>query len=271
MHHENSVALTERQAREVEYHREHAKLHAAALSQSFSWEVLDNPVSRWWNGYWSMYAALQRLDLQGKRVLVVGCGFGDDALRLARMGAEVHAFDLSPDSLAIARELAVRNGVGVTFDEMPAESLAYPDEHFDVILARDILHHVDIPASMRELRRVAKPDAAFVVNEIFSHSWTEAVRRSWLVEKVLYGRMQRWIYGPGKPYITEDERKLTERDLALVLAGVEVNAERHFNFLVNRVLPEREALAKLDRLTLALLRPIGRWLAGRVLIVGRFC
>ena len=48
-----------------------------------------------------------------KNVLVVGCGFGDDALYLAKLGANVCAFDLSPDSLSIARALAEREGLMV--------------------------------------------------------------------------------------------------------------------------------------------------------------
>jgi 2-polyprenyl-3-methyl-5-hydroxy-6-metoxy-1,4-benzoquinol methylase len=32
---------------------------------------------------------LKKCDLRGKDVLVVGCGFGDDALRIAKLGANV--------------------------------------------------------------------------------------------------------------------------------------------------------------------------------------
>ena len=54
-----------------------------------------------------MYEYLVNCGLMDKRVLVVGCGFGDDALRLAKLGAKVNAFDLSPDSLEIARSLLI--------------------------------------------------------------------------------------------------------------------------------------------------------------------
>ncbi len=153
----SEVELTERQKNELEYHRKHAKDNEAILSKPFSWDVLDRPSRRWGNAYWQMYAYLSGLNLAGKRVLVVGCGFGDDALRLAKLGAEVHAFDLSPDSLSIARSLANREGLSIAFDQMPAETLKYASDFFDCIVARDIFHHVDVPRAMSEVCRVAKP------------------------------------------------------------------------------------------------------------------
>lgn len=265
------TGLTERQQREFDYHRERAIEHRRILDAPFSWDVLDEPGSRWWNAYWTMYAYLVESDLRGKRVLVVGCGFGDDALRLAKLGASVAAFDLSPDSLHIARELARREGLDIDFAEMPAEAMQYEDSTFDYVLARDILHHVDIPLTMREIVRVAKPGAIFLVNEIYAHSMTDKVRHSALVEKFVYPRMQRLIYGPGKPYITEDERKLTEADLQEILKPLDApQFEKHFNFIVTRIIPERfKFLNKVDRVLLIVLKPLGRFLAGRVLFSAR--
>jgi 2-polyprenyl-3-methyl-5-hydroxy-6-metoxy-1,4-benzoquinol methylase len=121
----NETDLTERQRNELNYHREHARENEAILNSPFPWDVLDRPSRRWWNAYWQMYTYLTRLDLKDKRVLVIGCGFGDDALRLAKLGAEVYAFDLSPESLSIAKSLANREGLTITFEEMPAESRWY--------------------------------------------------------------------------------------------------------------------------------------------------
>jgi ubiquinone/menaquinone biosynthesis C-methylase UbiE len=185
--------LTDRQQRELDYHRDHAKLHKSVLNSAFAWDVLKDPGRRWWNAYWAMYEYLLRCDLHDKRVLVVGCGFGDDALRLAKLGARVSAFDLSPDSLEIARALAIREGLEVEFQEMPAEGMLYPDATFDLVLSRDILHHVDIPKTMQEIVRVSKSDAIFVVNEIYSHSLTDKIRNAPIVEKVLYPRMRRFM------------------------------------------------------------------------------
>lgn len=47
---------------------------------------------------------LPSLDVDGRRVLVVGCGYGDDAALLASAGAQVTAFDVSPTAVAACRE-----------------------------------------------------------------------------------------------------------------------------------------------------------------------
>lgn len=264
------MELTERQRHELEYHKEHAHRNASILDKPVSWDVLNHPSQRWWNALWCMYSYLTSLDLRGKRVLIVGCGFGADALRLAKLGASVHAFDLSPDSLEIARALAQREGLDIRFDEMPAEALKYEANFFDCIIARDILHHLDIPRAMAEVIRVAKPGALFVVDEIYSHSITDRVRHSAVVEKVLYPRLQRFIYGTDRPYITEDERKLSEVDIKAITQPVgQILFTKHFNFLVTRIIPDRyDTLAKLDRLLLILLKPLGFLLAGRILLAG---
>lgn len=266
----NNVELTERQKNEIAYHREHARENKAILSQPFSWNVLDNPSRRWWNAYWQMYAYLCGLDLKDKRVLVIGCGFGDDALRLAKLGANVYAFDLSPDSLSIAKSLAEREELSIAFEEMPAEKLKYESNFFDLVVARDILHHVDIPLAMSEIRRVSKPGALLVVNEIYSHSLTNRIRYSSFVDKILYPKMQRFIYGSGKPYITEDERKLTEHDIKTITKSLQdIKFTKYFNLFVTRIIPGHyEFLSKIDRLLLVILSPFGYLLAGRMVFSG---
>lgn len=266
------ATLTERQRREYEYHRQRAGQHESLVHQPLSWDVLQAPESRWWNAYWRMYAHLSRLGLQARDVLVVGCGFGEDALRLARMGACVTAFDLSPEAIDIAQRRAQNEELEVAFHVQPAESLDFADASFDCVVARDILHHVDIPRTMIELRRVARADAVFVMNEIYTHSALQRIRTSGFVERYLYDRMKTTIYGTEDVYITADERKLDESDLAAITAGLgTARAEEHFNMLVTRIVPDRfDTAAKLDRLALKALRPLGRILAGRVLLVAPF-
>lgn len=59
-------------------------------------------------------------------------------------------------------------------------------------------------------------------------------------ERSGYPHMQRLIYGGVKPYITEDERKLTELDLKEILRPLHsIQSEKHFNFLVTRIFPDR--------------------------------
>jgi 2-polyprenyl-3-methyl-5-hydroxy-6-metoxy-1,4-benzoquinol methylase len=209
--------LTARQQRELDYHRERARERADIVDEAIGTDIIASSVRRPWNAYWTLYDRLLAADLAGKRVLVLGCGFGEDAIRLGLMGAIVSASDLSPGSIEIARERAARLGLSrMTFDVMTAEATTYPDDHFDAVVFVDILHHVDIPAAIREVRRVLKPGGMIIGDELYTHSSLQRVRESRLVEKLAYPLMQRWIYGPDKPYITADEHKIDEREFAVV-------------------------------------------------------
>lgn len=262
------TTLTERQRRELEYHdAKHAQTHAAP---AVDYRLVQSGKRRWWNQVWQMYSEVLRSNLAGKRVLVIGCGFGEDCCLLAAAGAEVYGFDLSPDSIRKAREHAARDGHKIDLRVMPAETLDYPPAFFDAVVARDILHHVDISAAMAEVVRVCKPGAIAIVNEVYTHSIADRIRNSWIVREFLYKRLVRVVYGNKKPYITEDERKMNERDIALVRERVSASRTRYFDMAINRVLPPTvTALNVLDYLALNLVQPLARLLGGRILITGR--
>lgn len=97
-------------------------------------------------------------DLHGKHVLEYGCGVGEHAVLLAKSGAHVSAFDLSPVSIAVARRRAELNQMEANIDLTVAagKSLPYADESFDIIFGLAILHHLDVTASWADLYRVLK-------------------------------------------------------------------------------------------------------------------
>ncbi len=51
----------------------------------------------------AVWRQLDQLFRPGDRVLDLGCGTGEDAIRLAGRGLEVHGIDISPEMVAIAR------------------------------------------------------------------------------------------------------------------------------------------------------------------------
>lgn len=267
----DALALDERQRREREYHEEFARRHADKIDAAVALDVIEPGPRRPWNGYWSAYDILMAENPAGKRVMVPGCGFGEDAIRLARLGAEVYASDLSPDLLRIARERAARNGAtAIRFDLMPAERLDYADDFFDVIFFNDILHHVDIPSAVAEARRVLKPQGRIVANELYTHSRLQRVREGRLVSQAVYPRMVRFIYGSDRPYITEDEHKIDERELGLLEAILQPDIQRRFFLLLGgRLLPNHWAsAARFDRAFFQLFPGLGPTLAGRVVLAG---
>jgi len=268
---QQDTALDERQRRERDYHEEFARRNHDKITQPVRLDVIEAGPRRPWNAYWTAYDFLMAETLAGKRVMVPGCGFGDDAIRLAKLHAEVHAFDLSPDLLEIARQRAGRMAVtGIHFEVMPAEALAYTDDFFDLVYLNDILHHVDIPTAVVEARRVLKLGGKVIVNELYTHSLLQRVRESRLVSGFLYPRMIRFIYGTDRPYITEDEHKIDERELEIVTKVLEARTLRRRYFLVfgGRILPARTGVEKLDRALLAMMGSTGRMFAGRVVLAG---
>lgn len=266
----NPAILTARQQRELAYHRQHAATYSDEALSTVEDDVIVSAARRPWNAYWSMYDRLMAADLAGKAVLVLGCGFGDDAIRIARIGARVSACDISPESLAIAAQRARHAGVDIAFSAMPAEAMTYADDLFDAVVFVDILHHVDIAATMAEVARVLKPGALVVGDELYTHTRLQQIRESAAVTRVLYPLMRGWIYSGETPYITADEHKIDEHELAIVRARLSEWESDWFNILEGRLYPTR--MGWVSRIERTLMRPLAALapvIAGRVVFSGR--
>ena len=138
-------------------------------------------------------------DVRGKTILDYGCGHGMAAVTLARAGARVSAFDLSPGYVAEAERRAAVNGVSVEFRVADAEHLPYADASFDAVWGNAILHHLDLHRAGAELHRVLKPNGIAVFCE------------PWGGNPLLNFARRRLPY-PGKER-TPDEWPLNRRDL----------------------------------------------------------
>ena len=255
--------LTARQTREIEYHVHHAAL---LRDRTPFYGVLTGRKTKWWNHYWVSHSELLTEDIAGKRLLVPGCGGGFDAVIVAKLGANVSAFDISPDMLLVTAESAQDARVEIELLPMAFEALSYADDTFDVIYIRDVLHHCDVERSVRELARVARLGAWVVIDELYTHSLLQRIRNSWL-GRSLYPAVRPVIYGNCEEYITQDERKLNELDLDCILASLCGARCQFFNFVVNRFLPDWDAAEMVDRVLMHGLP--GRLVAGRFVLSGR--
>ncbi|MBW8784292.1 MAG: class I SAM-dependent methyltransferase [Novosphingobium sp.] len=263
-------ALTPRQEREFAYHRARAATLDGLAEKPVATDVLSEVRRRPWNAYWSLYDRIIAASPAGKRVLVPGSGFGDDAIRLALLGARVSAFDLSPESVAIARERAERAGCEIDFRVAPAEALAaYDDGTFDMVVFVDILHHVEIAATLREVVRVTRDGGLVLGDELYTHSLLQRVRESVPIARVAYPLLRRWIYGRGEPYITPDEHKIDEAELALVLGALEAPQLEWFGLVEGRLFPSRMVWAsRVDRAAMRIAGRAAARLASRVVFSG---
>ncbi len=103
--------------------------------------------------WWQLFDVLVREgELAGRRVLEVGCGTGVLAAALAdRTGARVWAVDAEPAMVEIARTRL--RGAKVA----RAEALPFRDGWFERAVMRLVVHHLDRPRALPELRRVLAP------------------------------------------------------------------------------------------------------------------
>jgi|GEM_PF-2522587 len=92
------------------------------------------------------------------RVLDCGCGHGVLSVLLAKLGVQVTAVDISPNSIKITRRLAYANEVGEKIDLLVAalEHLPFKDGRFDYVFGTRVLHHVDIMSAGVQLSRILK-------------------------------------------------------------------------------------------------------------------
>lgn len=189
-------------------------------------------------------------DLRGRAALDYGCGHGMAAVALARAGARVTAFDLSPGYVSEARARAAANGVAVECLTADGEELPFEDASFDAVWGNAILHHLDLAKAGRELRRVMKPGGVAV----FCEPWGG---------NPALGFARRVLPYPGKDR-TPDESPLTRRDLQPLRNSFPVMEVRGFQLLgmVRRVWRGRAVLGALDAADARLLRAVpalGNW------------
>lgn len=97
----------------------------------------------------------------GARVLDVGCGTGANGPVLTEGGHFAIGIDASPVPLGLAPRRERGHAARVRGD---AGRLPFASEAFDVVLALDVLEHLDDDrAAARELHRVCKPGGRLVV------------------------------------------------------------------------------------------------------------
>lgn len=201
---------SDRQQRERAFYAEFAKRHSDE-------EVLFDPVlgdeRRPWNPYWHLYHTVHDFHPgPGANLLDFGCGTGSASMLYARMGYQVTGFDICEENIEVCQRRAERYELAdrTRFAVMTAEQLELADGQFDVVAGIDILHHVDIESSIREVWRVLRPGGLAVFREFVEVPWFDRLRRGRLVTHFFPS------HASVDEHRTEDERKLTSQDLETI-------------------------------------------------------
>ena len=105
-------------------------------------------------------------NVEGKKVLDVGCGKGGLSFFLANKGANVIGIDLSKNFIEFCKETAKKLQLLPDFKEMNAQIPDFPDESFDIIVGSRIIHHLpDNKLFFRECKRLLKEGGYIVFIE----------------------------------------------------------------------------------------------------------
>jgi ubiquinone/menaquinone biosynthesis C-methylase UbiE len=161
-------------------------------------------------------------DLDGKKVVEVGCGDGWITTCLASTGADVYAFDISRNGCKLTKDKLKAHGLTPGFvGVMDAHAIALKDSSIDAVFIAGVLHHLDIDKVSNEIHRILKNGGIFVCYEPLNYG-----PLMWKIREI-------WLYLNGKKEYTwtQDEDPLQDNDLDPFRENFKETYLRRFNFI----------------------------------------
>lgn len=120
----------------------------------------------------AMYAKLPSLD--GKKVLCLGCGSGEECEVLRGRGAAVTGIDISKGLIEQAKYAFPK----IQFEVMDMEKLTLPDRTFDLVFSSLVLHYVsDWRPTLVQVKRVLKGNGLFLFSTHHPIKWAGEEKR----------------------------------------------------------------------------------------------
>lgn len=139
---------------------EEVEVYASTAAQSYL-EAIDN----------TLVDHVARLGMDSGRLLDIGCGPGNIALKIARRLPQMQVvgvdFSLNMIRAASAAAGAQRLSRQAEFFSGDANRLCFPDQSFDFVLSNSVLHHLHDPLAMlNEMARVVKPTGIVLLRDL---------------------------------------------------------------------------------------------------------
>ena len=101
---------------------------------------------------------LPGLELEGMRVLDIGCGDAGVLIALAEAGADAHGIEPFAPSVERGRVRAEEHGVAIDLRSGVGETLPFPNGALDLVILDNVLEHVqDRERTLDEIGRVLRP------------------------------------------------------------------------------------------------------------------
>jgi ubiquinone/menaquinone biosynthesis C-methylase UbiE len=181
---------------------------------------------------WFADAVTAGLSLGPLATVDLGCGPADVLIRIARTNPSLRLTGVDGSSPMLARarlaiaDAGVADRVHLVEARMPTDAIV--SGSFDLVLSKDVLHHLPDPSVLwTEVRRLARPGARVCVMDLMRSASPEAARR--LVEDVVGGAdpvLKTDFYNSLFAAFTVEEVAEQLRDAGLALRVAQVS-ERH--------------------------------------------
>lgn len=129
----------------------------------------------------------------GDKILEIGCGIGTVVFELGRQGYDVIGTDIS----RVAIEYGLAKYGDIRLEVQPAETLAFDDETFDVILSFDLFEHIArIDRHVAEVRRLLKPQGCYLFQT--PNKYSNAVFETLSQKSLKWRRYHPSLHTPGR-------------------------------------------------------------------------
>ncbi len=121
-----------------------------------------------------------RLELDNKHILELGCGGAIKTRDIATTGVNRQLSALEVDEIAYEKNLLIKDLPNVTFTLAGAQDIPLQDETVDVVFMFKSLHHVPVDMmekAMLEIRRVLKPGGiAYISEPVYGGEYNDILR-----------------------------------------------------------------------------------------------
>ena len=162
-----------------------------------------------WNEHYSRYVFASRL-ARRKRVLDVGCGTGYGSAELAKVAHRVIGIDVAAEAAAAAS--AAHRCANLQYVAAAAQHVPFPDAQFDLIVAFEVIEHLENWAELlSEARRLLAPGGQFVIS----------------TPNKLYYAESRRLSGPNPFHVHEFEFSEFREALTAVFPSVTIFTQNH--------------------------------------------
>jgi SAM-dependent methyltransferase len=163
------------------------------------------------------------IDLEGTRILDIGCGIGTYVRRFRAFTDDVHGIEVEPERVAEAsRDLPnIVLAVG--------EALPYPDDHFDLVFSNEVIEHVDDDLrTTAEAVRVTRPGGLvvfFAPNRLCPFE----THGAYLGRRYVFGNIPlvNWMPDPIRDRLAPHVRAYTRGGIRRLFAGRPVRLVHH--------------------------------------------